>query len=67
MKKKVYHIEIKETKEHDYYNSLTALFKERKELGISIFTLQRFDFSIQFENEICIIRLGYAKSSSDIE
>lgn len=67
MKKKVYHIEIKETKEHDYYNSLTALFKERKELGISIFTLQRFDFSIPFENEICIIRLGYAKSSSDIE
>ena len=66
MKKKVYHITIKATGEHDYYNSLTALFKERKDLGVSIFTLQRFDLSSPYENEICIIRLSYSKSTSDV-
>jgi len=37
-----------------------------KELGVSIFTLQRFDWSKKYENEICIIRLGYSKSASDV-
>ena len=66
MKKKIYHIEIKKTGEHDYYNSLTALFKDRKNLGVSIYTLQRFDWSNPYENDICIIRLGFSKSASDV-
>jgi len=66
MKKKIYHITFKSTGEHDYYNSLTALFEERKDLGVSIFTMQRYDWSKPYENEICIIRLGYSKSKSDV-
>ena len=69
MKKKVYHLYNKKTNNHSYYNSLTALFKDNKYLGVSKFTLDRYDWDLlnwEFENPICIIRLGFSKSVSDV-
>ena len=58
MNKKLYHIECKnalENEKHFYYGDLTILCKTQ-EIGISKFTLNRWDFETPFENEICIIR-----------
>ena len=58
MNKKLYHIEFKnvvDNKKHFYYGDLTILCKTH-EIGISKFTLDRWNFEIYFENEICIIR-----------
>jgi len=69
MKKKVYHLYNKKTNNHSYYNSLTSLFKDNKYLGVSKFTLDRYDWDLlnwEFENPICIIRLGFSKSVSDV-
>jgi len=69
MKKKVYHLYDKKTNKHSYYNSLTSLFKDNKYLGVSKFTLDRYDWDLlnwEFENLICIIRLGFSKSVSDV-
>lgn len=54
-KRKLYHIEIKETGIYFYYGDLTILCKSHK-IGISKFTLDRWNFETPFENEICIIR-----------
>lgn len=58
MNKKLYHIELKnitEFENHLYYGDLTILCKNN-EIGISKFTLDRWNFETPFENEICIIR-----------
>jgi len=59
MKKKLYHIEFKNVleneKKHFYYGDLTILCNTH-EIGISKFTLDRWNFEMPFENEICIIR-----------
>lgn len=53
--RKIFHLEIKTESSHKYYGSLSALCLENRNLGVSKFTLDRFDFSEPFENEICII------------
>ena len=58
MNKKLYHIEFKnalENEKHFYYGDLTILCKTH-DIGISKFTLDRWDFKTHFQNEICIIR-----------
>jgi hypothetical protein len=57
--RKLFHLEIKSEGRHKYYGSLSALCSEN-ELGVSKFTLDRFDFDAnQFENETCIIRKSH--------
>lgn len=58
MGKKLFHIEFKnalENEKHFYYGDLTILCNTH-EIGISKFTLDRWNFETPFENEICIIR-----------
>ena len=58
MNKKLYHIEFKsasDNEKHFYYGDLTILCSTQ-EIGISKFTLDRWDYEKPFENEICIIR-----------
>lgn len=69
MKRKVYHLYDKQNDKHSYYNSLTALCKDNTDLGVSKFTLDRYDWDLlnwEYENLICIIRLGFSKSVSDV-
>ncbi len=56
MNKKLFHIEFKETGFNGYYGDLTVLCNTWKKIGVSKFTLDRYDFIAPFENEICIIR-----------
>ena len=58
MNKKLYHIEFKSVshyRNHFYYGDLTILCNTH-EIGISKFTLDRWNFETPFDNEICIIR-----------
>ena len=58
MNKKLYHIEFKkalENEKHFYYGDLKILCNTH-EIGISKFTLDRWNFETPFKNEICIIR-----------
>ena len=58
MNKKLCHIEFKSASDNDkhfYYGDLTILCNNH-EIGISKFTLDRWNFETAFENEICIIR-----------
>jgi hypothetical protein len=66
MKRKLFHITIKATVDHKYYGSLQALFLDNKDLNVSKFTLDRYDFSQPFENEVCIILKGFMSSAGDI-
>ena len=66
MNKKLFHIEFKNTIEkekHFYYGDLTILCNNH-EIGISKYTLDRWNFEIPFENEICIIRKGERVAST---
>lgn len=59
MNKKLFHIEFKKAlkkEKHFYYGDLTILCNKHENIGISKFTLDRWDFEIPFDNEICIIR-----------
>lgn len=53
--KKIFHIEFKETGFNYYYGDLTILCNTWKKIGVSKYTLDRYNFSIPFENETCII------------
>lgn len=67
MKRRIFHLHIIETNEHKYYGSLAAIFLDNKYLGVSKFTLDRFDFEkSHYENEICIIRKGFMLSTGDV-
>ena len=48
--RKIFHLEIKSESCHKYYGSLSALCSENPNLGVSKFTLDRFDFTEPFEN-----------------
>lgn len=64
-KRRVFHLELKQTKEHKYYGSLAAIFLDNNDLKISKFSLDRYDFdAAPFENEACIIRKGFLYSTS---
>ena len=59
MNKKLFHIEFKnapENEKHFYYGDLTILCNTHENIGISKFTLDRWNFENPFENEICVIR-----------
>jgi hypothetical protein len=66
MKRKLFHVTIKATSEHKYYGSLAAVFLDNKDLNVSKFSLDRYDFTSPFENETCIIRKGFMSSAGDI-
>ena len=66
MIKKIFHVYIKATGEHKYYGSLSAVFLDDKGLDVSKFTLDRYDFTTPFENNICIIRKGFMSTTGDI-
>ena len=66
MKRRLFHLQIKATGEHKYYGSLAAIFLDNKDLGVSKFTLDRFDFVRPYENEVCVIRKGFMQSTGDI-
>jgi len=56
MANKIFHIELKLTAQHKYYGGLSTLCQHNTDIGISKFTLDRYNFEIPFENEFCIIR-----------
>jgi len=64
--RKIFHLEIKSDNSHKYYGSLSALCSENHNLGISKFTLDRFDFTEPFENTICIIRKSVMKTTGSV-
>ena len=64
--RKIFHLEIKSENSHKYYGSLSALCSENQNLGVSKFTLDRFDFSEPFENTICIIRKSVMKTTGSV-
>jgi len=64
--RKIFHLEIKSEGSHKYYGSLSALCLENPNLGVSKFTLDRFNFSEPFENSICIIRKSVLKSTGSV-
>lgn len=65
--RKIFHLEIKADNSHKYYGSLSALCSENPELGISKFTLDRFDFDASnFENAICIIRKSVMETTGSV-
>lgn len=70
MKRRIFHLELKATGEHKYYGSLAAVFLDNKDLGVSKFTLDRYEFEkapySEFENEICVIRKGAMLSAGDV-
>ncbi|MBK8775582.1 MAG: hypothetical protein IPM10_12385 [Chitinophagaceae bacterium] len=66
MSRRLFHLAIKASGEHKYYGSLAAIFLDNKDLGVSKFTLDRFDFSEPFENEKVIIRKSWVLSAGDI-
>lgn len=63
---KIFHIEIKVEMAHRYYGSLSELFKNEKDIGISKFTLDRWDWTNAFENDICIIRKSNIRLSKRV-
>lgn len=65
--RKIFHLETKADNSHKYYGSLSALCSENPDLGISKFTLDRFDFDASnFENAICIIRKSVMKTTGSV-
>lgn len=64
--RKILHLEIKSENSHKYYGSLSALCSENPNLGVSKFTLDRFDFTEPFENAIFIIRKSVMKTTGSV-
>jgi hypothetical protein len=66
--RRIFHLENKSDNSHKYYGSLSALCKENADLGVSKFTLDRFDLeSGYFENVNYIIRKSVMKTTSQID
>lgn len=68
MKRRLFHLYLKSTLEHKYYGSLKGIFIDttNPDLGVSKFTLDRFDFVQPYENEVCVIRKGFMQSTGHI-
>ena len=64
MKKQVtcFHLELKETKTHEYFGSIASIceFYKKKDIGITAASLYRFNIEIgkPFSNKLVIIRKG---------
>lgn len=56
---KVYHLEI--NGQHLYYTTLSGLCSTNN-IGVSKFTLDRYDFKEPYRNDICVIRKGVLNS-----
>lgn len=67
MKRRIFHLHLKSANEHKYYGSLAAVFLDNTNLGVSKYTLDRYDFTTPFENEICIIRKSQMLSTGDVK
>jgi hypothetical protein len=65
MKRRIFHLHIK-LGTNKYYGSLQALFLDNKYLGVSKFTLDRYDFVKPFENEVCVINKSFVLSAGYI-
>lgn len=66
--RRIFHLENKSENSHKYYGSLSALCNDNADLGVSKFTLDRFDFeSGYFENANFIIRKSFMKTTSQID
>lgn len=65
MKRRIFHLHIKPGT-NKYYGSLQALFLDNKDLKVSKFTLDRYDFVKPFDNEVCVINKGFVLSAGDI-
>ena len=76
MKKKLYHLELKNEsdpkKKHLIFGSIKALFFNRNDLGITIYYVNKYrnkpevvnlDF---YENEFCIIRRTHLRTVTNI-
>lgn len=61
--RKVYHLEKGGL--HYYYGSLKAVFNAHKDLGVSKGKLDRYDFSVPYENENIKLRVGVLLSASE--
>lgn len=64
--RRLFHLQLKSDNSHKYYGSLSALCSENPNLGVSKFTLDRFDFTEPFENNICIIRKSVMKTTGSV-
>lgn len=63
---KIYHHTEKATGDHRYYTALSALCIDLEgELGVSKYTLDRWDWSKPYENELCVIRRGHAMTTTE--
>lgn len=66
--RRLFHLQKKSDNSHKYYGSLSALCNDNSDLGISKFTLDRFDFeSGEFENANFIIRKSVMKTTSQVD
>lgn len=66
--RRIFHLQNKSGSSHKYYGSLSALCNDNADLGVSKFTLDRFDFEIgDFENTNFIIRKSVMKTTSQID
>jgi len=66
--RRLFHLQIKSDNSHKYYGSLSALCNDNAYLGVSKFTLDRYDFeSGDFENANFIIRKSVMKTTSQID
>lgn len=64
--RRIFHLYLKAADEHKYYGSLSAIFIDNQNLGVSKFTLDRFNFdNTFFENDACIIRKGLLMSTGE--
>ncbi len=65
--RRLFHLQKKSDNSHKYYGSLSALCNDNADLGVSKFTLDRYDFeSAEFENAICIIRKSVMKTTGSV-
>ena len=64
--RRLFHFEKKSDNSHKYYGSLSALCCDNADLGVSKFTLDRFDFTEPFENATCIIRKSVMKTTGSV-
>lgn len=65
----IWHIENKAVGEHQYFGSLTALFKKNKEIGISKSKIEKASRTLEkyeVETETHIVRKAQMLSVSDI-
>lgn len=65
--RRIFHLENKADKHHDYYGSLTALCHDNVDLGVSKGKLDRYNFDVAFENEKYTIRKSVIKTTAQLD